>query len=329
MLRGALPLLLPIITRTRAADCSSGQRRPHVHVELTLCVCVYRLWFVRARLQSRNQRDVAEQIEEERAKIEARTPITEDVFKAWRQRKVETRRAKRAAEEEERRRKGIMTGREIFLQVGRLPPPRLAPRPSGNGDSLTSSTPRGGERKGVVRARMTAAASPSCVRMVGLQEGFTVEDDAGASGADDLIRESQAEEEEAIRQMLEKAKDAAALARQRAIDGERGARWPWAALTTFARRSERSRVGGTGAGAVRTEPSSIQRPAIEEEDEEGEEEEGDQGGGDEDEEEEEEDGEGQAGPSSRAGASGQAGPSTHLQLNDDDAELFEGAGAEP
>lgn len=39
-------------------------------------------------LQAANQKDVAEQIEEERAKIEARTPITEEVFKVWRQRKV-------------------------------------------------------------------------------------------------------------------------------------------------------------------------------------------------------------------------------------------------
>ncbi len=67
--------------------------------------------------QARNVKDIAEQIEEERAKIDARTPITQDVFKAWRQKKIEVRRAKKAAEEEERKKKGIMTGREIFLQV--------------------------------------------------------------------------------------------------------------------------------------------------------------------------------------------------------------------
>lgn len=61
---------------------------------------------------------MTEEIEEQRSKVEARTPITEDVFKAWRQKKIEARRAKKAAEEEERRRKGIMTGREMFLQEG-------------------------------------------------------------------------------------------------------------------------------------------------------------------------------------------------------------------
>jgi hypothetical protein len=49
--------------------------------------------------------------------VVARTPITEDVFRAWRARKVEARRTKKVAEDEERRRKGILTGREIFMQV--------------------------------------------------------------------------------------------------------------------------------------------------------------------------------------------------------------------
>mmetsp|Transcript_1528 Transcript_1528/g.3707 ORF Transcript_1528/g.3707 Transcript_1528/m.3707 type:complete len:434 (-) Transcript_1528:240-1541(-) len=65
-----------------------------------------------------NKKDAAEEIEEERAKVEARTPITQDVFKMWRAKKIEARRKKDEAELEERRKKGILTGREIFAQEG-------------------------------------------------------------------------------------------------------------------------------------------------------------------------------------------------------------------
>ncbi len=51
------------------------------------------------------------------------------------------------------------------------------------------------------------------------QEGFTAEDDAGASGADELRREGQDEEEEAIRQMLESARLAAEKAKQMSGEG--------------------------------------------------------------------------------------------------------------
>eukprot|EP00983_Pelagomonas_calceolata_P093625 1157795-Pelagomonas_calceolata.AAC.7 len=40
------------------------------------------------RAQKANKKDAAEEIEEERAKVEARTPITQDVFKMWRAKKV-------------------------------------------------------------------------------------------------------------------------------------------------------------------------------------------------------------------------------------------------
>jgi hypothetical protein len=63
-------------------------------------------------------KSVEDMIEEERAKVDAKTPITEDVFKKW---KVEQEAAKLAdaqEKEEERRRKGILTGREIFAEEG-------------------------------------------------------------------------------------------------------------------------------------------------------------------------------------------------------------------
>lgn len=42
-------------------------------------------------LQKANKKDTAEEIEEERAKVEARTPITQEVFKMWRGNKVRAR----------------------------------------------------------------------------------------------------------------------------------------------------------------------------------------------------------------------------------------------
>ncbi|KAF6251009.1 hypothetical protein COO60DRAFT_693819 [Scenedesmus sp. NREL 46B-D3] len=62
-----------------------------------------------------NAKDIAEVIEEERAQVDARTPITEQVFGAWHARKRADREAKRAAELEERKKKGLLNGREIFL----------------------------------------------------------------------------------------------------------------------------------------------------------------------------------------------------------------------
>ncbi|KAJ9506511.1 hypothetical protein QJQ45_019621 [Haematococcus lacustris] len=187
--------------------------------------------------EARNTKDIAEQIEEERAKIEARTPITPEVFKAWRNRKVEELRKKREAEDEERRRKGIMSGKEMFLQ-----------------------------------------------------EGFTMEDDAGASGADDLMREGQAEEEAAISAMLERAKEAAQRAKERA----------------------------------ETEPSSIIRPVPEgeEDEEEDEDQEREKAGGSSSSSRPAQ-GEGAAvGPSSNGAAGGAA--TSHLKLDDQDtAALFE------
>ena len=59
-----------------------------------------------------------EVIEEERSKVDAKTPITEEVFKAWKFRQEANLLAESAEAEAERRRKGILTGREIFAEEG-------------------------------------------------------------------------------------------------------------------------------------------------------------------------------------------------------------------
>ena len=70
--------------------------------------------------EAANRKDIEDVIEEERAKVDAKTPITQDVFQKWRQKNVDDKR--KAAEDSEaaRKKKGVMTGREIFAQV-RLP----------------------------------------------------------------------------------------------------------------------------------------------------------------------------------------------------------------
>ncbi|KAG2444374.1 hypothetical protein HXX76_001130 [Chlamydomonas incerta] len=68
--------------------------------------------------EARNAKDIAESIEEERAKVVARTPVTQATFSAWHQAKRDAKAAKRAADEEDRRKKGILNGREIFMQEG-------------------------------------------------------------------------------------------------------------------------------------------------------------------------------------------------------------------
>jgi hypothetical protein len=57
-------------------------------------------------------------IEEERAKVDAKTPITDAVFLQWKAEQQEARRKKEEEALEERRRRGVMTGREIFAQEG-------------------------------------------------------------------------------------------------------------------------------------------------------------------------------------------------------------------
>eukprot|EP00201_Polytomella_parva_P013352 CAMPEP_0175057594 /NCGR_PEP_ID=MMETSP0052_2-20121109/11346_1 /TAXON_ID=51329 ORGANISM="Polytomella parva, Strain SAG 63-3" /NCGR_SAMPLE_ID=MMETSP0052_2 /ASSEMBLY_ACC=CAM_ASM_000194 /LENGTH=339 /DNA_ID=CAMNT_0016322815 /DNA_START=36 /DNA_END=1051 /DNA_ORIENTATION=+ len=68
--------------------------------------------------EAKNVKDVSETIEEERSKVEAKTPITEEVFRAWRAGKVEAKRKKEQEDLEQRKKKGLLTGREIFMQDG-------------------------------------------------------------------------------------------------------------------------------------------------------------------------------------------------------------------
>jgi len=71
--------------------------------------------------EAANRKDIEDVIEEERAKVDAKTPITQDVFISWRQKNRDDKKQARADTETERKRKGVMTGREIFAQAGFLP----------------------------------------------------------------------------------------------------------------------------------------------------------------------------------------------------------------
>jgi len=110
--------------------------------------------------EAANRKDIEDVIEEERAKVDAKTPITQDVFLGWRQKNRDDKKRAREDTETERKRKGVMTGREIFAQ-----------------------------------------------------EGFTIEDDFGAT--DDFTRENDVEEEfQRARRQAEEEN-----ARKRAEDG--------------------------------------------------------------------------------------------------------------
>lgn len=68
--------------------------------------------------EARNQKDMTELIEEERSKVDGKTPITQEVFLAWHRKRTETKRRKNEDAVEERKRKGVLTGREMFMQEG-------------------------------------------------------------------------------------------------------------------------------------------------------------------------------------------------------------------
>jgi len=67
--------------------------------------------------EAANRKDIEDVIEEERAKVDAKTPITQDVFLGWRQKNRDDKKRAREDTETERKRKGVMTGREIFAQA--------------------------------------------------------------------------------------------------------------------------------------------------------------------------------------------------------------------
>ena len=70
--------------------------------------------------EAANRKDIEDVIEEERAKVDAKTQITQGVFLQWRQKNKDDKIKQQEAVEADRKKKGIMTGREIFAQVQTL-----------------------------------------------------------------------------------------------------------------------------------------------------------------------------------------------------------------
>jgi hypothetical protein len=68
--------------------------------------------------EAANKKSIEEIIEEERAKVDAKTPITEEVFAAWKTKRDQARQKQEDDFFESRKRKGILTGREIFAEEG-------------------------------------------------------------------------------------------------------------------------------------------------------------------------------------------------------------------
>lgn len=68
--------------------------------------------------EAANKKSIEEIIEEERAKVDAKTPITEEVFTAWKTKRDKARQKQEDDLFESRKRKGILTGREIFAEEG-------------------------------------------------------------------------------------------------------------------------------------------------------------------------------------------------------------------
>lgn len=64
------------------------------------------------------QTDLTEDIEKARREVEAVTRITEEVFKEWHAKKFAEKAKAKEAAEKERQKKGILNGREIFMQQG-------------------------------------------------------------------------------------------------------------------------------------------------------------------------------------------------------------------
>jgi hypothetical protein len=68
--------------------------------------------------ETANKISVEEEIEEERAKVDAKTPINEETFAKWKVELDEARRKEAESKELERKKRGQLTGREIFQQEG-------------------------------------------------------------------------------------------------------------------------------------------------------------------------------------------------------------------
>ncbi|KAK9901521.1 hypothetical protein WJX75_000134 [Coccomyxa subellipsoidea] len=68
--------------------------------------------------EAANVKPIEDEIDEERRKVDAKTPITEQTFGQWREERKAEKQRRREEDEADRKRKGILTGREIFMQDG-------------------------------------------------------------------------------------------------------------------------------------------------------------------------------------------------------------------
>mmetsp|Transcript_13640 Transcript_13640/g.29256 ORF Transcript_13640/g.29256 Transcript_13640/m.29256 type:complete len:407 (-) Transcript_13640:1216-2436(-) len=129
--------------------------------------------------EARNQKDAAEMIEEERAKVDAKTPINEVTFREWHRQKMEAKHKKVQEGEEERRKKGILTGREIFMQEG------FTVEDDANADDDYVREGREEEEKAIQAMLEKARADAQAARERAAAEPAEAEgsQDAGASGS--------------------------------------------------------------------------------------------------------------------------------------------------
>lgn len=102
--------------------------------------------------------------------MDAKTPITDEVFEKWKAEQVAAQRKEDEAKEEERRKKGIMTGREIFAQEG-----FIATDDASASDAYTREVDEEAEIKrmhkeaeeALAQARAQAAAAPPAAEPAG------------------------------------------------------------------------------------------------------------------------------------------------------------------
>lgn len=120
-------------------------------------------------LQSKS---VEETIEEERAKVDAKTPITEKVFQKWKAEHDAKIKAAADLKLEERRRKGILTGREIFAEEG-----FVAQDDASASDAYSRETD---EEAAIKKMHQEAAAALEKARVAGEAPVEAVEETAAA-----------------------------------------------------------------------------------------------------------------------------------------------------
>mmetsp|Transcript_675 Transcript_675/g.1960 ORF Transcript_675/g.1960 Transcript_675/m.1960 type:complete len:411 (-) Transcript_675:102-1334(-) len=129
------------------------------------------------------QPSVEEQIEEERAAVDAKTPITEETFKQWFEKKAGAIRAKEREVEEARRKRGALTGREIFAEEGFVAEDDLS--------AAADYTRENDDEQAFAEARRKADEANAAAQQRGGQGGASAPVDAGAA-ADAAERRAEA-----------------------------------------------------------------------------------------------------------------------------------------